>query len=285
MLRAKYIRNAPDGNGTLFRGDIYQVPINGLLGGTTGQRIWETNLVAQYSPGTRLVTEDGRVFRYAKASNIVSVRHFGLKFWRQIGDGIAAVAGGTSAIGDYTVTLTGTASKDEYMGGYITIFSTPVQSRYIVSNTATSGTTFVVTLAEPLTVAVTSGATYCEALQCPYANVRLTAGPSGGDSGDDYSSVAGIPFTITTVANTYLWIQTWGPIWINPHGSSLQDTGITGGERKLVFDCEGSVCIVDDVAHGPCGAGGDEQQLAGFIIDRSASGTSGPPLVMLQISP
>jgi hypothetical protein len=53
----------------------------------------------------------------------------------------------------------------------------------------------------------------------------------------------------------------------------------------MVFDCEGSICIVDDVAHGPCGAGGDEQQIAGFIIDRSASGTSGPPLVMLQISP
>ncbi|GAH44657.1 unnamed protein product, partial [marine sediment metagenome] len=41
MLRAKWIRNAPDGNGTLFRGDVYQVPIKGLLGGTTGQRIWE----------------------------------------------------------------------------------------------------------------------------------------------------------------------------------------------------------------------------------------------------
>jgi len=285
MLRAKWIRNAPDGNGTLFRGDIYQVPMRGLLGGTTGQRIWETSLTAKYSPGTRLITEDGRVFRYAKASNIVNVRHFGLKFWRQIGDGIAASAGGSSAVGDYTVTLTGTGvTKDEYMGGYITIFSTPVQARYIVSNTATSGTTFVVTLAEPLTTAVTRASTYCEALQCPYANVRLTAGPSGGDSGNDYSSVAGIPFITTSAANTYLWIQTWGPIWINPHGSSLQDAGITGGERRLVFDVEGSVCIEDDVAHGP-GADGDEHQIAGFIIDRSASGTSGPPLVMLTISP
>ena len=283
MLRAKWIRNAPDGNGTLFRGDIYQVPMNGLLGGTTGQRIWETNLVAQYSPGTRLITEDGRVFRYAKASNVINVRHFGLKFWRKISDGIAAVAGGASSIGDYTVTLTGTATKNEYMGGYITIFSTPVQTRMIVSNTVTSGSTFVVTLAEPLTVAVGSGSTYCEALQCPYANVRLTAGPSGGDSGDDYSSVAGIPYAITAAVNTYLWIQTWGPIWINPHGASLAD-GVGGGERKLVFDVEGSICIEDDVAHGP-GADGDEHQIAGFIIDRSASGVSGPPLVMLTISP
>lgn len=284
MLRAKWIRNAPDGNGTLFRGDIYQVPIAGLLGGVTGQRIWETSLTARYTVGTRLITEDGRVFRYAKASNIISVSHFGLKFWGQIGDGIAAVAGGASSVGDYTVTLTGTATKNEYTGGYLSMWSSPHQFRSILSNTATSGTTFVVTLAEPLTVAIVSASTWCEALQSPYANVRLTAGPSGGDSGNDYSSVAGMAFTVTAAADTYLWIQTWGPIIINPHGSSLQDAGITGGERKLVFDVEGSICIEDDAAHGP-GADGDEHQIAGFIIDRSASGTSGPPLVMLTISP
>ncbi len=280
MLRAKYIRNAPDGNGTLFRGDIYQVPIKGLLGGTTGQRIWETNLVAQYSLGTRLITEDGRVFRYAKATNIVSVKHFGLKFWNQIGDGIAANAGGSSAIGDYTVTLTGTATKDEYKGGYLIVFSSPVQFRAIVGNTATSGTTFVVTLAEPLTVAVTGASTYCEALQSPYANVRLTAGPSGGQSGNEWSSVAGLPYTITSVADSYLWIQTWGPVWINPAGVSLNDAGVAVNERQLVFDFEGSVIVVGDAT-----ATTVSMQHAGFIIDRNYESTSGPPLVMLQISP
>ncbi|KKK70079.1 hypothetical protein LCGC14_2927570, partial [marine sediment metagenome] len=269
MLRAKYIRNAPDGNGTLFRGDIYQVPINGLLGGNTGQRIWETNLVAQYSLGTRLITEDGRVFRYAKATNIVSVKHFGLKFWNQIGDGIAANAGGSSAIGEYTVTLTGTATKDEYKGGYLIVFSSPVQFRAIVGNTATSGTTFVVTLAEPLTVAVTGASTYCEALQSPYANVRLTAGPSGGQSGNEWSSVAGLPYTITSVANSYLWIQTWGPVWINPAGVSLNDAGVAVNERQLVFDFEGSVIIVGDAT-----ATTVSMQHAGFIIDRNYESTS-----------
>ena len=283
MLRAKYIRNAPDGNGTLFRGDIYQVPMNGLLGGTTGQRIWEVNTVAQYSVGTRLVTEDGRVFRYAKASNIVSVRHFGLKFWRQIGDGIATTVASTQAVGDTTFKIAdGTAAKDDYVGGYVTFFSTPVQARYILGNTVSDGTYITVTLAEPLTAVITSGSTYTEVLHNPYSDVRLTAGPSGGDSGTDWTSVAGIPYMITTVANTYLWIQTWGPCWVNPHGASLAT--VTNGERKLVFDCEGSVCVEDDVAHGP-GANTDEHQIAGFIIDRNASGSSGPPLVMLTISP
>jgi len=127
-----------------------------------------------------------------------------------------------------------------------------------------------------------NGATFTEVLHNPYSAVRLTAGPSGGDAGNDYSSVAGMPCTITTTTAQFLWLQTWGPIWINPHGSSLQGAGITGSERKVVFDCEGSITLEDDATHGPC-AGGEDMQHAGFIIDRSASGTSGPPLIMLQL--
>ncbi|KKK47820.1 hypothetical protein LCGC14_3151340, partial [marine sediment metagenome] len=154
--------------------------------------------------------------------------------------------------------------------------------RGIIGNSATANGLVTFTLDAGTTVALTTE--YCEVLQSPYANVKLTAGPSGGLTGNDYSSVAGIPNVITAAANQYVWLQTWGPIWINPHGSSLQDAGIAAGERKLVFDLEGSVCIEDDAAHGP-GADGDEHQIAGFIIDRSGSSSSGPPLVMLTISP
>jgi len=236
--------------------------------------------------GTRRVRWDGRVYRYARSTNIVVVRHFGLKFWGQIGDGIATTIGATQAVGDTTIQIAAAGvAVNEFRGGMVTMFSTPVQTRGILGNTATSGGSIVLTLDEPLTAIVTSGATYTEILHNPYRSLRLTAGPSGGDAGNDYSSVAGIPCAITTVANYFLWVQTWGWMWVNPHGSSLQNADITGGERKLVFDCEGSITIVDDVAHGPCGAGGDEQQLAGFIVDRSAAGVSGPPLVMLQICP
>lgn len=257
-----------------------------LIAQTTIQGLHDESSTQNCIIGTRRVRWDGRVFRYGMASNIVSVRHFGLKFWNQIGDGVAATIGQTQAVGDSTIRITAAGvDANEFVGGYVTMFSTPVQTRGILSNTATSGGVIELTLDEPLDAIVTSGATWTEILQNPYSNLRLTAGPSGGDAGNDYSSVAGIPCTITTVANYFLWNQTWGPIWINPHGSSLQDAGITGGERKLVFDCEGSITILDDVAHGPCGAGGGYQQLAGFIIDRSAGGTSGPPLVMLQICP
>jgi hypothetical protein len=52
----------------------------------------------------------------------------------------------------------------------------------------------------------------------------------------------------------------------------------------LIFDWEGSVSIEDDANHGGA-ADSDEHQVAGFIISRRAAVTSGPPLVMLTISP
>lgn len=256
-----------------------------LKDGGIVQKTHEASSTQNYLFGATRRTIDGRVYKYAKASNIVSVRHFGLKFWGQIGDGAAAVTPAAAVVGSSFVTITKSGiAADEFVGGYFMSHGTPTQFRGIIGNTATSGTTIIIELDEPLTTALVATTTYCEILHSPYANVRLTAGPSGGDSGNDYSSVAGMPAITTDTANYYLWIQTWGPIWINPHGSSLQDAGITGGERKVVFDVEGSICIEDDVAHGP-GADGDEHQLAGFIIDRSAASTSGPPLVMLQITP
>jgi len=236
--------------------------------------------------GDRVVLPDGRVNRYAKASNIISSCKFGVKFWNQIGDGVAAVLAQGQSVGDRSIYIVAAGvTEDEFRGGYVLIHvGTHQQFRGVLGNTATDANgRITVYLDAVLTYAVTN-AHWTEILHNPYSNVRLTAGPSGGDAGNDYSSVAGIPNVATVEANEYLWLQTWGPIWINPHGGSLQDAGITGGERKLVFDCEGSVCVEDDVAHGP-GADGDEHQLAGFIIDRSADGSSGPPLVMLQISP
>jgi len=265
----------------------------GLLVGGTIQGLYGQSATPNYVIGTRRISPDGRVYRYVKATNIIAQTHFGLKFYSRIADGI----GNTpplqiQSIGDSTIKIDsgkGAAgvALDELVGGYVLIHTGSdnyQQFRGIVGNTVADGSGYVtITLDAPLTAAikVTHGV---EVLQNPYGNVRLTAGPSGGMAGNDFSSVAGMPNIVTAVANRYIWIQTWGPIWINPHGSSLQNAGISGGERKLVFDVEGSICIEDDVAHGP-GADSDEHQIAGFIIDRSASGVSGPPLVMLQISP
>lgn len=251
------------------------------VGQTALQGLYEASTVKNCRLGTRRITWDGRVFRYAKASNIIVVRHFGLKFYDRLADGIAANLAAESKAGATTITIpAANVAANDYADGYVVIHATAEKMfRRVLSNTATSGGNIILTLDGALTSVAASG-TYTEVLKNPYGNVALCAGPSGGHTGDGFSSVAGVPVCLTTVENSYLWIQTWGPTWINPHGDAA--TGVSQCERKLVFDAEGSVCVADQVSHGGItGTDGDEQ-VAGFIIERVAGG---PPFVMLQISP
>jgi len=253
--------------------------------GCSYQGLYEQTEAKNYPIGARReLCQDGRVFYYSKATNIISNIKFGLKFYGQIGDGIATTLYQDQDAGDKTITIVGGGfSANDFRGGYVMIHAAAGQQfRRVKSSTATVGGNITVTLDYGLDVDVTV-ADYTEIIQNPYGNLRLMAGPSGGMAGNPFTSVAGIPNVKTTVANRHLWCQTWGPIWTNPHGSSLQNAGITGGERKLVFDCEGSICIEADVAHGG-GVAGSEHQLAGYIIDRSAAGVSGPPLYMLTLN-
>jgi len=276
------MQNAPDGNGTLFRGDMYQVPIMGRLGGVTGQRIWETNLVAQYTPGTRLVLGDGRVFRYAKASNIITRSDFGERFWGLSSDGIEDSTSQAQAVGDTSIVLPTTTAftKDELRGGYVMIhIAAHFQNRGILGNDAMSGNFITIYLSEPLTVAV-GASQYTEVYPNPYNNVRDTF--SMGDPNGRYSSVAGIPFIITSVANSYLWIQTWGPVFVNPHGA----LGVTtiSDVRVVVFDMEGGISYDQDV-RGFLADSVSQHQRAGFIINNQTDSIAGSPVIMLQISP
>jgi len=253
--------------------------------GCSYQGLYEQTEAQNYPIGARRETrQDGSMFYYSRARNIISTTKFGLKFYGRIGDGIATNLYQSQNAGDKTLTIVGAGfSANDFRGGYVIIHGAAGQQfRRILSSTATNGGNVTLTLDHGLEVDVTN-ADYTEVLQNPYGNLRLMAGPSGGMAGNPFTSVAGMPNVMTTQNNRHLWIKTWGPMWTNPHGDSLQNAGITGGERKLVFDAEGSICIEDDVAHGP-GVDGDEHQLAGHIIDRSASGVSGPPLIQLTIN-
>lgn len=254
--------------------------------------LYTTSLIkdAKWNVGDRYVMGDGRVFRYAKAGNIVNVVKFGLKFYDRLANGIAYTALlQTQAIGDTSIKVdagaAGCQAKDALRGGYVTFhvdYTTSV--RGIVGNTLADADGYVtIYLDAPLTVAMTT-ADRIEVLRNPYIDLRLCAGPSGGLAGNDYTSVAGLPNVTTAKANQYLWIQTWGPCFVNPHGSSLQAAGKTGGEQKVVFDLEGSICIETDVNHGG-GADTVDHQVAGFLIDRCANLSNGANFIMLTISP
>ena len=267
---------------------LSKIYIDGVLklGGSV-QGICEVSATQNYLLGTRRVKIDGRAYKYVKATNIISSTNFGLKFWAELGDGIGYTAPlQTQLVGDTTIKVDsgkGVAgvAKDELIGGYIIIHThgeSYDQFRGILGNTLADANGYItITLDEPLTIAIelTFGV---EVYPNPYASVRVKQASHGG-GGDRYSSVAGMADVKTTVANQYIWIQTWGPRWINPQG----DVGsvVTVDRRGLVFDYEGSITQVDVNT-----ATTAKMQYAGFVINReSVANGTGPPLVMLQISP
>jgi len=254
----------------------------GLLPGRPEQGLYEVSDTQNYLIGSRRVSPGGQVYRYAKATNIITSCKFGVKFWALSSDGIESTLVQKQVKGDTSIFIAGDFAKDELLGGTLIIHVADglEQQRVISGNTIASDGNITIYLRDPLTADVALG-TYVEVYPNPYSSVHCFY-LGGGHPAGAFSSVAGMPNVITAAANRYLWIQTWGPIWINPYGDVGSNPA--NDNREVVFDHEGAVAY--RFAAKGYGAGvTDEYQCAGFIINRQTDTVSGPPLIMLQISP
>ncbi|MBA7588162.1 hypothetical protein ES708_30212 [subsurface metagenome] len=264
-----------------------------IYGGlVTGQTVLQPLNVAQTTQNclvpTRRVTWEGRVFKYGRATAPVGQTSFGLKFWYELSaDGVVynttvvAQAVNTSAIS--FIPVAGEAFlANALVGGYVILHTHTVKHdmvRRIVSNTAVDDTgteTITITVDVPWPIAI-DAAYDVEVLPNPYMGLRQrAAGGDAGAAGCHYSSVAGMPQVKSTVADSFHWIQTWGPCWVNPL-TPLGTEKLT--DRRIVFfDYEGAITKVGPIATTSF------MQIAGFIINAEQTAV-GPPLIMLQISP
>jgi len=274
MGRLRNLSNSRKGiRGTVTKGNI----IYDAVDLEANNELYETETTAKYPIGTRVVSCDGRVFRYALASLEVKPGFgaFNLNVFNAITGGCV----NAQAVGDKSIVLlcdstTGGTSwfgtENRMAGGYISLpTGTITQVRRIVSHAASAnGSNVTVNLDGPLTEAVTA-AEMCEVMQNPYS--ALT------QQGHTRASVVGVPVT-TIAAGSYGWIQTWGPTWITP---SVAGVGSAERERTLIFYSDGSVRNINDVDMSTYGS-----QIAGFCINVTATGDwTNPPFVMLQISP
>lgn len=258
-----------------------------IYGGlVTGQTVLQALNVAQTTQNclvpTRRVTWEGRVFKYARATVAVPQTHFGLKFWYELGDGVAyTTLTQKEDAGESTLTIdtgaTESFAKDELVGGYVIVHTHTVKHdmvRRIVGNTlaaVSSSMTITVDVPWPIDLAV---AFDVEVLPNPYMGLQQRAAPQL--AGCHYSSVAGMPQVKSTDANSFHWIQTWGPCWVNPL-APLGTEKLTD-RRSVFFDYEGAITKVGPIATTSF------MQIAGFIINAEQTAV-GPPLIMLQISP
>lgn len=227
------------------------------------------------------MTWDGRVYKYGHAAAEIKSGYGAFNAGTHYGDYVVMPTAG-AAIGDSRITVTidssagyagdGALAKDELAGGYIVLDhnTEDSQTRLILGNTAvaSSGGTSILDLESPIALAALTVASGSEITLNPYAHLSSAS--------NSYASVMGVP-AVTAQATYNAWIQTWGPCWVTPGGSDASP-GDTAGDRSMYFVGDGSV----NGAYGLAIETG--YQLAGFMIDETASGTSGQPLIMLQIS-
>lgn len=155
-------------------------------------------------------TADGRGFRYAKvgATSTVPGKVYAAAAWDSTNQApVGGLAVAAQAIGDTSVTLTGslTLAANLLANGYMAVNITPGQGYLykVAGNTAVaSAANAVVTLADPLAVALTT-ASKVTFVKHPYDSIIVS--PGGASTGQP----VGVATTILTNAQ-YGWIQTYG---------------------------------------------------------------------------
>ena len=237
----------------------------------------------RYIYGTRGITWDGRVYKYAHSLDTL---YAGFAAKNGAGADVSTLINSNTTIaiaaGDIQTTVTiaategyaagGVVAEDELAGAFMVIghgSSTTTETRMIVGNdaVASGGGTTIVTAEWPWALAHAAG--FMELPLNPYRYLVK------GDT--EVCSAMGVPNIATTTGNN-IWIQTWGPCWLAPGGVD-STPGDSADDRSVYFVGDGSVnggTVIDAAARG--------HQLAGFIIDATEVGTGCMPLVMLQIS-
>ena len=249
--------------------------------GDTMLGIYAIETTQRYIYGTRLLTWDGKVYKYGKA---VAALTSGFGVFNNANDTVADMLNTAttiaSVIGDKKWTLTvgaaegyaggGDLTLDELAGGYMTIghgAGTPETHTIVGNEAVTDGGTCIVTNETPFANAYAIGS-FQETQLNPYRYQTSTA--------SEVAAVMSVAI-VAVASGSNFWGQTWGPCWVTPGGGDATP-GDSVNDREVYFVGDGSVngATALTIENG--------YQRAGFIIDTTEVGTGTMPLVMLQIS-
>lgn len=180
-----------------------------------GQEGFLSSATQLHSLGTRAVTKDGRVFRYAQAGAADLVAGTVVQSAAPIANHLAntppAVAVGATSF-SYTPGATAGAAN-LYAEGYLQVDTTPGNGyTYQVAGHAaiSASTAFTLNLIDPIQVALTTSSRV-GLVHNPYKNVIIN--PTTATA-----AVAGVAHYIITTAQ-YGWVQTWGPASVLINGT------------------------------------------------------------------
>lgn len=237
----------------------------------------------RYAWGTRGITWDGKVFKYARSKDTMKPTFGAVNSATiDVSDFLHTNHTKTINIGDRSVLFKVTSGEtfdgggifeDELVGAQYVVghgtSAAATEQRTVIGNTsipATTTGTIVIQVDHPFAVEHAAG--FNELPLNPYGYLTHT------DPG--IASVMGLPLVPATTGQ-HLWIQTWGLIFLTPGGNDTTP-GDSQDHRTVVFVGDHSVNGANTITLG------DGYQVAGFITDSTESGTGTMPMVMLQIS-
>lgn len=234
--------------------------------------IYAQELVQRYIHGTRYMTWDGRVFKYAKSGGVLD-NDLGVGSAEDEVQTYAAIdATSPVAIGSTKVIVnTGThaaLAKNELAGGYVVFYTANNQFRGLLGNDAADANVdFTIYLDAPTSVLLVAASTGVEVFYNPYSKLLAT----GADGNNILTSKLGIPATKVTATLMNFWLQTWGPCWVAPQLANFQAATYL---RAGYWRHDGSI---DSAA----ATGVTSTQYAGYFINE---GLSTGPLFYLMCS-
>ncbi len=226
----------------------------------------------EYDVGNRVVTPDGRVYRYALASAACTSNTGCASATTKVGNFEHFNA--ANSIGDNSFEIDNTRSStytlDQLHGGYALIHNADnsvMKSVGIVGNDVTDTDGNTVIYMDTTFQNVTTVSFRADLFASPYSSMSSVA--------NNHRSVLGVP-QAAAVSGEYFWLQTWGPTYIS-HGDA--GMGAAAEQRQYVFGANWAL-----FPHNAAKATTQHCQHAGFIIHDTSAGNS-PPFMMLQISP
>ena len=167
--------------------------------------------------GTRAVTPDGRVFRWALAGGVAIEAGKLVQTLAEIGSsvhvsGLTVINATVTGVTTITVTMATTpVAANVYADGDLVIDTSPGQAMYRIKShqAADSGADAEFTLydSDEIKNALTSGTTLVGFRRNPYTSVIITPTTVTG-------AVIGVT-PINVAISGYFWLQTWGPALVN----------------------------------------------------------------------
>lgn len=235
-------------------------------GPTPDPNIYADETTQRYKLGTRLAV-DNRVFHYARAGAAMNRADTAMNAdsWSLTNE----EPNQSAAIGATTIqVVNASATKNQYQGGWIAIFTGRLQVRHILANDASDGTDTTLYIDGGLEEAITADSTWVTGYPSIYYDTRTAA--------ENFHSIVAVTPCVVA-SGSYYWAQTWGPCYARAAGTV---PGVTAFDREIYG--AGTGALYGGIQAEGATAGG--YQRLGFLLPKTSSG-GGDQFFMLQLAP